>query len=378
MQHKARKYVSPNEKSITSTSSVLHKYLNKEKIVEKLNNAQYKKHQYERKIMNLEARINSLVKKVGVEPSEDLHESVSETLIQNFETLKEVFPEGSSIRLLFEQQVKQGKLKSAKQMKWHPIVIRWCMGLYHTSPAAYDFIKRSSFLALPHKTTLLDYSIYTTPKSGFNCDVIERLYQEINCLSLKPHQKNVSLLFDEMKVKSNLVYSSSTGKLIGFVELGSINDEIHNLEKSCSDEENKENDIATHILAFMVRGIFTNLQFAFAFFPCTGFTCAQLFPCVWEAVSVLEALDLQVRCFISDGASPNRTFYRLHGQPGEVPYFAINLCSIERKIYLICDTPHLMKTVRNNWENLHGNKNTRNLLVSACLSVLHCNYSTSM
>ena len=93
-----------------------------------------------------------------------------------------------------------------------------------------------------------------------------------------------------MKVKSNLVYSSSTGKLIGFVELGSINDEIHNLEKSCSDEENKENDIATHILASMVRGIFTNLQFAFAFFPRTGFTCAQLFPCVWEAVSVLEAL----------------------------------------------------------------------------------------
>ena len=62
-------------------------------------------------------------------------------------------------------------------------------------------------------------------------------------------------------------------------------------------------------------------------------------------------MDLQVRCFISDGASPNRKFYRVHDNGQGLAYFAVNLCCVERKIYFICDPPHFIKTTHNNWEN---------------------------
>ena len=47
-----------------------------------------------------------------------------------------------------------------------------------------------------------------------------------------------------------------------------------------------------------------------------------------------------------------------------VVYWTYNPWALLRKIYFIFDVPHLIKTTRNNIENLHGNLNTRNLMVS--------------
>ena len=54
----------------------------------------------------------------------------------------------------------------------------------------------------------------------------------------------------------------------------------------------------------------------------------------------------------SDGASPNRSFYRMHkaldGDSGkEVCYRTINFYAPHRFIYFFSDAPHLIKTTRN-------------------------------
>lgn len=36
----------------------------------------------------------------------------------------------------------------------------------------------------------------------------------------------MSLLFDEMKIKSGLVFRRSTGRLVGFIDLGDVNNEL--------------------------------------------------------------------------------------------------------------------------------------------------------
>ena len=73
----------------------------------------------------------------------------------------------------------------------------------------------------------------------------------------------------------------------------------------------------------------------------------------------------------SDGATTNRKFYKVHKLAGtnnaqKVFYWTHNPFSADRKrkIYLLSDAPHLMKTTCNNLENSHSNKNTRNLMVS--------------
>ena len=89
----------------------------------------------------------------------------------------------------------------------------------------------------------------------------------------------------------------------------------------------------------------------------------------------LQAINLKVLFFNSDGVSPNRRFYRLHmmhDQENRSDDGIIYWCSYlytktgeRRKIYFICDVPHLIKTVRNNIGNLHGHSNTRDLVVSS-------------
>ena len=51
--------------------------------------------------------------------------------------------------------------------------------------------------------------------------------------SCAPHQLYVMILLDEMHIKQGLVYNKHTGELIGFVDLGDINNHLMQLEYSC-------------------------------------------------------------------------------------------------------------------------------------------------
>ena len=70
-----------------------------------------------------------------------------------------------------------------------------------------------------------------------------------------------------MRVKSNLVYSKSTGTLVGFMEIGSINDKFLKFQDSMESQNsgnNIEREFASYVLVYMVRGIFSNLCYPFA------------------------------------------------------------------------------------------------------------------
>ena len=65
----------------------------------------------------------------------------------------------------------------------------------------------------------------------------------------------VILVFDEMKIKGRLVFDKHSGKLIGFTSLGDPDLDFSTFE---------DLEVATHGLAFMVRGIQTTLKFMLA------------------------------------------------------------------------------------------------------------------
>ncbi len=93
--------------------------------------------------------------------------------------------------------------------------------------------------------------------------------------------------------------------------------------------------------------MFSNLEFPYAHFATRGITADALFPLVWEAVRHLECCGLNVIAFCSDGASPNRKFYKMHDRGNGVVNKTTNPFQPEREIYFISDVPHLIKTTRN-------------------------------
>ena len=148
----------------------------------------------------------------GVRVSSDNHE-----LFKN--VLKECpteFEEGTPQWFSWQQQLEQASKNGSKSMRCHLLIIRWCFSIYHISPAAHRQIasKRNKFLCLSHVNALEKYINFTEAKSGFNPDIIEKLIEDSHLADLSELQKNVSLVFNEIKIKSGLVFRRSTGKLV--------------------------------------------------------------------------------------------------------------------------------------------------------------------
>ena len=117
----------------------------------------------------------------------------------------------------------------------------------------------------------------------------------------------VVLSFDEIQIQENLFFDKYTGDLIGYVDLEDIE-----LNYSAFQDVN---DLVTHALVYYVQGIASDLKFSLTYFVTKGVTAYQIMPTFWEAVAILELpCKLQVIATVSDGASPNRKFYRMHEQ----------------------------------------------------------------
>ena len=58
--------------------------------------------------------------------------------------------------------------------------------------------------------------------AGTSPSVLQCLKEDMNFSNCTVVQKKVALLIDEMKVKSGLVFSKSSGCLVGFVDLGKV------------------------------------------------------------------------------------------------------------------------------------------------------------
>ena len=348
-------------RSVDPASKCRLSYHTRDELLLRLTNTQDERRCLKRKVWTLEAQIHQLIERDSVPVSPEMDSFISKTLLEVTPD-EAIFKRGSPQHFLWSQQLEQAKKKDKRGMRWHPLMIRWSLAIRHTSPAAYRQLTESGFLALPSERTLKAFLNFTDPISGFNPDILLNLVREAKLGKCKDHEKNVSLVYDEMRISSRLVYSKGTGVLRGFVDGGSINDEIEVFHRKL-EEDAETRPLATYVNVFMVRGLVGKLCYPFGYFAGLGFTSAQLFPIVWKATEILESLGFIVRSFVSDGASPNRKFYRIHKEDHQLTYKTKNLHHPDREVFFISDVPHLIKTTRNNLENSHGHNNTRNLMV---------------
>lgn len=95
----------------------------------------------------------------------------------------------------------------------------------------------------------------------------------------------------------------------------------------------------------------------------------QIFPLAWDVIEKLELYDIPVVSITSDGAKPNRRFYKLCQQvqkTSAVPYKTCNPFQDDKDLFFICDPPHLLKTARNCFSNSFAHSKSRKMEV--CLA----------
>ncbi len=149
-----------------------------------------------------------------------------------------------------------------------------------------------------------------------------------------------------MKIQSNLVFDKVSGELIGFIDLGDPMTNYATLQE--------EDTIASHALAFLMRGLATDLKHIIGYYFTGNVTSIQIMPIFWKIVSVLElSLNLFVVAAINDGASPNRKFFNLHSNlvaeepKQDIVYKTLNVFAMSCFIFFFADSPHLLKTATN-------------------------------
>ena len=192
----------------------------------KISRLRNRAHVAEQKVAKLREKIKKLSIIQGENLDEDLHSDLSDIMKENDDCIKASYPEGSFGRLFWVEQLKAVSAGDPRQVRWHPVIIKWCLNLKLMSGAAYHAMRSSGFIKLPSERTLRDYTHYFTSKTGFQDEVNQQLISEVNTLSLPESRKYVGLIVDEMKIKEGLVYNKFAGEVVGFTSLCDINNDL--------------------------------------------------------------------------------------------------------------------------------------------------------
>ena len=150
--------------------------------------------------------------------------------------------------------------------------------------------------------------------------------------NMDPKDRCVSLIFDEMALKSALVYNNGLDIIEGFEDLGELG---------------SSHFVADHALVFMVRGLYTKWKQPLAYFLTAGTVRAEtLQTLTHRCLAKLEAIGLDTMALICDQGTNNRRFLQtLEKVSIKKPYIAYN----NKRVFVIYDPPHLLKNVQNNF-----------------------------
>ena len=338
--------ISRQEKEVdpcTASSHVNFRYLNTPEKLQRMRNLAQVVHSKDKVIADLRKKVDSVMKAEGVMVDPSTHNDLLAIMSAQKDT-----GSGDTFRSIFwQQQLKAAKLSKKNGMRWHPAMIRWCLYLHHRSSGCYATLRNSGVITLPSERTLRDYRHCFSADFGFSASSDRQL-----CEAVKSHKpsnlaKYVTVVIDEMYIKAGLVFNKTSGALVGFHDLGEVNNLLGDMERELKNP-NTRRPLAKVMLVFMVRGLFTAMKFPYVQFAATSTKGATLFPLFRQVVSRLTRLGLCVVAVTCDGASDNRRLFSLHDTASKMVYKTTNVYSKEQNtIFFFSDPPHLIKTIRN-------------------------------
>ena len=231
-----------------------------------------------------------------------------------------------------KSQLKMHSKASKHGYRWTLQDKLFALSVFYHSRKAYSLLRK--LFILPSKATLVKMLQQTNIYPGYNSQVFDALQRKV--ATLKPIDKQCVLVFDEMAIKTQLLYNKKGDCIEGFENLGSLGHTQY---------------VANHALAFMVRGLASKWKQCIGYFLSSGpMSGKNLVSLVHEAIDKLALIGLCVKCVICDQGSNNRNFLQtLCGVSVERPYFIHN----GHKVYAFYDPPHLLKNIRNNFKR-HG------------------------
>lgn len=365
---------------VTSSSKNI-KYMQRHELEASLKEARKEGSKHRRQIKNLRKKVDELIKNEGTSLSKGWSETFKNVNRKNFEKMSDIQ------KLFWDQQLKAASLKRKSSMVWHPMMIRLAINFeMHSNP---EKIRGTECVFLPSKRTLFDYThAIDSQVDGCQKEILEDFRKELDQKCKAEHERFCSLMFDEMHVRSNLVYSKSRQELVGYANLNSIEEEFRNLEAEWTGSVPQARPLAKKVLVFMIRNITaiekkSQMRGVVAIYPVpSSMSASSLYTRLWDVMYCCESANIPIISIVCDGASTNRSCLKMHPRyqrsvaemdfddedddvyedENDVVFCTTNLASSNlRPLYFIIDPPHLLKTIRNAFANSFCHKKSRRL-----------------
>ena len=193
----------------------------------------------------------------------------------------------------------------------------YCFGVESYPRCSYEQLRE--FLVLPSKRKL------QSVVASINKDeVLRKTFQKLQ----KPQQRNVFLLVDEVKIRPTVAFSG--GVLNGMAQ-------------------NNPESRATSMLCVMMKSLHKGPSVMISVTPVHKLTAAFQFDIVKEAAAIVERSGGYVLGSITDNHKVNQQYCKLFDRPDNHSATSKHPLDEGRVWYLLFDTVHLLKCIRNNW-----------------------------
>lgn len=231
---------------------------------------------------------------------------------------------------LFKNEWQNGK-SATKRRTYSDEMKKFAMTLYFYSPKAFNFVREKLFL--PNSSTIRKWLSTRNCDVGFLSEVFEFLKKEVFA---QPYLKEVSLVFDSMSIRSQLIYDVKNGKQCGYVDFGGISLDAGE-------------ELATEALVLLVVSYTKSFKCPIAYFYTNKMPAALQSQIILTGVRKLFDVGISVRSITCDGCITNIKTLELlgcHLDPENlVPFFKHP--QQNRNIYCIMDPCHVLKLCRN-------------------------------
>lgn len=220
-------------------------------------------------------------------------------------------------------------------------VRHFCLALNYFSPRAYEFIRKTFHQHLPATKTIRHWMANSDicGDPGINEQHMERLAKISKEYQLKHNrQLTCSLVFDEMNIRQQVLWSSHQMNYIGYL-------------KNDPDDENEQNIIAKQALVYVLNGIDTNFEFPIAYYLIESLKAIQRANLLTDILKNVTRCGIRVANLTFDGYAGNVPMCELLG--ANVDVFSKDFAPFIRNpsnneaIYIILDPCHMEKLVRN-------------------------------
>jgi len=193
----------------------------------------------------------------------------------------------------------------------------YCFAIECYPKSSYEQLR--DFLVLPSKRKL-QYITSSVDKDHVLRGTFDKIHSQ--------QQKNVFLLVDEVQIRPTVSFSG--GMLSGMAI-------------------NKPDCRATSMLCVMMKSLYKGPSLMISVTPVHRLTADYQFHCVKEAAAAVERAGGRVIGSITDNHKVNQHYCKLFDRSGNCNATVNHPLDRKRPWFLLYDTVHLLKCIRNNW-----------------------------